>query len=197
MQGAPAEGRALRIGMSLAWNAILTMTPSWALTAAAVIWALLMLALTPVADWIANRWIDKPPTLEAFRGLQQSRLKLVIGIAIAWVLGAFLEELVFRGVVQQWLEQSLVTTLPPLGATAVAVLVAAIGAGLLHLYQGVRAAVIITQLSVLFGVLFVLSGRNLWSVFLCHGVYDTVAFIRFANKQSKYSQLAAEDKAPS
>ena len=183
--------------MSLAWNAILTMTPSWALTAAAVIWALLMLALTPTADWIASRWIDQPPKLEVFRHLQQSRLKLVIGIAIAWVLGAFLEELVFRGVVQQWLEQSLVTALPPLGATAVAVLVAAIGAGVLHLYQGVRAAVIITQLSVLFGVLFVLSGRNLWSVFLCHGVYDTVAFIRFANKQSKYSQLAAEDKAPS
>src|SRR3569832_1664497 len=148
MQGAPAEGRALRIEMSLAWNAIATMTPSWTLSAAAVVWALLLLAVTPVADWIASRWIDKPPTLEIFRGRQQSRLKLVIGSLIAWVLGAFLEEFVFRGIVQQWLEQSLVTALPPLGATTVAVLVAAIGAGLLHLYQGVRAAVIITQLSV-------------------------------------------------
>jgi membrane protease YdiL (CAAX protease family) len=182
--------------MSLAWSVIVTMTPSWELTAAAIIWALLMLALTPVADSIASRWIAKPPTLEVFRGLQQSRVKLIVGILIAWVLGAFLEELVFRGIVQQWLEQNLAAILPRPAATAVAVLVAAIGAGVLHLYQGLRAAVIITQLSVLFGVLFVLSGGNLWSVFLCHGVYDTVAFIRFANKRSRYSQLAAEDDAP-
>jgi hypothetical protein len=24
---------------------------------------------------------------------------------------------------------------------------------------------------------------------LCHGLYDTIAFIRFANKKSKYSDL--------
>jgi membrane protease YdiL (CAAX protease family) len=182
--------------MSLAWNAIVSLTPTWPTTAGAVVWALLMLALTPVADAIASRWIEKPPTLGAFRGLQQSRLKLAIGIVIAWILGAFLEELAFRGVVQQWLEQDLAAALPVPAATAVAVLLAAIGAGVLHLYQGLRAAVIITQLSVLFGVLFVLSGRNLWGVFLCHGLYDTVAFIRFANKQSKYSQLPAKDGTP-
>jgi membrane protease YdiL (CAAX protease family) len=174
--------------MSLAWNTIVNATPSWPITAAAVAWALLMLALTPVADAIASRWIAKPPTLDVFRQLQQSRMKLAIGIVIAWLLGAFLEELVFRGVVQQWLEQNLAASLPsPAAATAIAIVIAAIGAGVLHLYQGLRAAVIITQLSMLFGVLFALSGNNLWSVFLCHGLYDTVAFIRFANKQSRYS----------
>jgi membrane protease YdiL (CAAX protease family) len=183
--------------MSLAWSAIINATPSWPATAAAIAWGLLMLALTPVADGIASRWIRTPPTLDVFRQLQQSRIKLVIGIAIAWALGALLEELVFRGVVLQWVEQSLSAQLPSSGAAAIAILVAAIGAGVLHLYQGLRAAVIITQLSVLFGVLFVLSGNNLWSVFLCHGFYDTVAFIRFANKQSKYSRLAPEDQAPS
>lgn len=182
--------------MSLAWSAIINATPSWPATAGAVAWAFAMLALTPVADGIASRWIRKPPNLDVFRQVQQSRTKLIIGIVIAWVLGAFLEELVFRGVVQQWIEQNLAAALPLPAATVVAVVLAAIGAGVLHLYQGLRAAVIITQLSVLFGVLFVLSGRNLWSVFLCHGIYDTVAFIRFANKQSKYSRLA-EDDTPS
>lgn len=180
--------------MSLAWNAIITMTPSWTLTAAAIAWALLMLAFTPLADAIASRWIDEPPTLGVFRGLQQSRLKLAIGIVIAWVLGAFLEELVFRGLVQQWIAQNLAASLPQAAATAVAIVAAAIGAGVSHLYQGLRAAVIITQLSVLFGVLFSLSGGNLWSVFLCHGLYDTIAFIRFANRQSKYSNLPEKDE---
>jgi membrane protease YdiL (CAAX protease family) len=197
MQGPPPDKSAFPgFEMSLAWSAIINATPSWPATAGAIAWALLMLALTPGADWIVSRWIKKPPTLDVFRLLQQSRAKLAVGIVIAWLLGAFLEELAFRGVVQQWVEQNLAAVLPPLAATAVAVLVAATGAGVLHLYQGLRAAVIITQLSVLFGVLFALSDRNLWSVFLCHGIYDTVAFIRFANKQSKYSR-PSEDQTPS
>ncbi len=56
-------------------------------------------------------------------------------------------------------------------------------AGLVHLYQGPRGAVIVAPLS----VLFVLSGSNLWTVILCHGLYDTVAFVRFARGKSKYS----------
>jgi hypothetical protein len=51
--------------------------------------------------------------------------------------------------------------------------------------------VIVTQLSVLFGVLFVLSGCTLWAVVLCHGMYDTVAFVRFAFGKSKYSARMA------
>ena len=72
-------------------------------------------------------------------------------------------------------------------ATTLAVLAAALVAGLLHLYQGKRAALVIVQLSVLFGVLFVLTGRNLWAVVICHGLYDTVAFVRYATGRSRYS----------
>jgi membrane protease YdiL (CAAX protease family) len=67
------------------------------------------------------------------------------------------------------------------------VCVAAIAVAVAHLYQGVRAAITIFQLSVMFGVLFIIGGHNLWSVILCHGLYDTIAFIRFANRSSKYS----------
>jgi membrane protease YdiL (CAAX protease family) len=73
-------------------------------------------------------------------------------------------------------------------ASGFAIFVAALVAGLLHSYQGRRAMVIVTQLSVLFGVLFVLSGYNLWAVVLCHGMYDTVAFVRYAFGKSKYSR---------
>jgi membrane protease YdiL (CAAX protease family) len=84
---------------------------------------------------------------------------------------------------------------PHLGAwvaAIVAILVAAAGAGLLHSYQGARAMVIIAQISVLFGVLFVVSGHNLWAVMICHGLYDTIAFVRFALKKSRYSHLEAD-----
>ncbi len=155
----------------------------------AVAWLALMLAYSPLADRIATRWFAKPPNLKAFRAIQQSRVKLLIGIVIAWILGGFLEELVFRGIVLQAIEALMAPMVGGPIAVAIAVCTAAAGAGLMHLYQGPRAAIIITQLSVLFGVLFVISGHSLWAVILCHGLYDTVAFIRFANKTSNYSKL--------
>jgi len=163
---------------------------SWPWFAGLVIgWLALMLAFTPLADKIATYWFEKPPTLRAFRALQESRLKLLVGIVIAWILGGFLEELVFRGIVLRAVELLALSRLPGPLAAIIGICAAAGGAGVIHLYQGSRAAFIVTQLSVLFGILFVLAGYNLWAVILCHGLYDTVAFIRFANKQSRYSKM--------
>jgi membrane protease YdiL (CAAX protease family) len=165
---------------------------SWFTTASlAAVWLALMLAYSPIADALAARWIKTPPTLTAFRALKESRLKLIVGIVVAWILGGFLEEIVFRGIVLRLAGQALSAYAGAWLATGIAVCIAACGAGLLHFYQGRRAMVIITQLSVLFGMLFVASGYNLWSVILCHGLYDTVALIRFANGTSRYSQFDA------
>jgi membrane protease YdiL (CAAX protease family) len=158
----------------------------------ALVWLALMLAYGPLADRIATRIAATPPTLRAFRAIQQSRAKLIAGIVVAWILGGFLEELVFRGIVLKSVELLAWDRVAGPTGIVIAICVAAAGAGVIHLYQGPRAAIIITQLSVLFGVLFVISGYNLWAVMLCHGMYDTIAFIRFANKKSKYSKLDSD-----
>jgi membrane protease YdiL (CAAX protease family) len=108
---------------------------------------------------------------------------------VAWLLGGFLEELVFRGVVLRAVELGLAPLASHWIATSAAVVVAAVGAAIVHWYQGPRATVIIMQLSVLFGVLFVVSGHNLWAAILCHGSYDTIAFVRFASGKSRYAKL--------
>ncbi|MBI1214054.1 MAG: CPBP family intramembrane metalloprotease [Alphaproteobacteria bacterium] len=168
----------------------LGLSVSWPLTIGlAVVWTALMVAFTPVADWIATRLVATPPTLGAFKALRESRWKLVLGIVIAWVLGGFLEELLLRGIILKITQAALTWPLGVFAASVVGICLAALVAFVLHLYQGLRAALIVTQLSVLFGALFVISGHNLWSVILAHGFYDTIAFIRFANKQSKYSDL--------
>ena len=161
---------------------------AWWLTAGlALAWLGVVLAYNPMANRLAARWFPQPPTLEAFKPIQESRGKLVAGILAAWGLGGFLEELVARGIVLQALESLLAAWLSPPVVVTIAVLVAAAGAGLMHAYQGPRAMVIITQISLLFGVLFVASGNNLWPVILCHGLYDTIAFIRFASGKSSYA----------
>jgi uncharacterized protein len=171
----------------------LTAHRSWFSTIAfAVAWLALMLACSPLADRLATRCVARPPTLSAFRALQQSTSKLIVGIVMAWLLGGFLEELIFRGIVLQSVERLLSPWLARPMAAGIAICVAAAGAGLIHLYQGLRAAIIVTQLSVLFGLLFVVSGYNLWAVVLCHGMYDTIAFIRFAQRKSRYSKLGGD-----
>lgn len=148
-----------------------------------------MLVYSPLADRLAARVFASPPTLEAFRGIQQSRGRLIAGIAAAWVLGGILEELIARGIVLGSIRSFLAPWLIAPVAAGVAVCIAALGAGAMHLYQGSRALLIITQLSILLGVLFVVSGYNLWAVMLCHSLYDTIAFVRFANRKSRYSNL--------
>jgi membrane protease YdiL (CAAX protease family) len=104
-------------------------------------------------------------------------------------VGGVIEEVIFRGLVLRMVEGVLVASLTSPIATLIAIGVAAFGTTLFHFYQGPRAMLIISQLSILFGVLFVISGYNLWTVMICHGLYDTVAFVRFASKKSKYSIL--------
>jgi len=162
----------------------------WSITLA-IAWLLLMLAYSPLADKVATQLVAAPPTLNAFRPLQQSKAKLVLGIIVAWILGGFIEEIFLRGIALQSVRNLLAPKMPSALATAIAICAAAALAAVLHLYQGLRAAVIITQLSVLFGLLFVVNGSNLWAVIFCHGLYDTIAFIRFATGKSKYAKPGA------
>jgi len=164
--------------------------------AAAALWCGLMLLLSPLTDRIAGRVFEDTPRLDVFRPIQESRAKLVLGIAAAWVLGGFFEELVFRGLLLSAVRGGLGAWLPDTAAVLLAIVTAAFGAGIVHLYQGRRAALIITQLSILFGLLYVVSGEDLRAVVVCHGLYDTVAFIRFATGRSRYARTGADQPAP-
>jgi membrane protease YdiL (CAAX protease family) len=170
---------------------------AWLSTAGfALVGLVLMILYSPIADRLASRIFPQQPTLDTFRSIQHSKLNLVLGILAAWILGGILEELLARGIVLQAIKTWLLQWIGQPMAAAIAVLIAALGAGAFHLYQGPRAVLIISQLSVLLGILFVVSGYNLWAVILCHGLYDSIAFVRFANRQSKYSRLN-QDQASS
>lgn len=186
-------GCALAAGFAgeISWDALglradvpIPVTFAWALG-----WLAPMLALSPAADWIATRLFAAPPDLGAFRAIQESWIKLLAGILFAWVAGGLLEELALRGVFLGAIKDIAALGVGPVAATATGVIAAACAACVIHLYQGPRAALIVAQLSVLFGVLYLLSGRNLLAVMLCHGLYDTIAFTRFAMRKSKYSDL--------
>lgn len=115
----------LRLGIAHSWLSTIGFTLPW---------LALMFAFSPLADWLATRWIDKSPTLGTFRVIQQSKRKLIAGIIVAWMLGGILEELIFRGIILKSVESLLTACLNEPIATGIAVCIAAIGAGLIHLY---------------------------------------------------------------
>jgi membrane protease YdiL (CAAX protease family) len=154
----------------------------------AIGWLILMLNYSPIADRLASKFFSTPPNLKTFNKLQKSKWNLIIGIVIAWILGGFIEEIGIRGIVLKFISSLVMNFVTPFLGNIIAITGAALTATLFHYYQGTKAMSIIFQLSVLFGLLYVVSGYNLWSVIICHGLYDTIAFIKFANKSSKYSQ---------
>ena len=153
-----------------------------------------MLAYSPLADRLASRLVREPPMLGAFGALKRSRTGLIVGIVVAWALGDVLEEVALHGVVLGRCETLLSHWFAPWLAALAAICLAAALGGVIHLYQGRRGALIVAQLSVLFGVCDQRT-HDLWSVILCHGFYATIAFVRLARRRSRYSDLTGGQSA--
>lgn len=113
--------------------------------------------------------------VEARWGDIEGNLPVYLGwLALSWISAGFGEEVFFRG----YMIDRIGKLLPKARwATAIAVIVPAIGFGLAHAYyQGVRGLVVTGLIGLALGTLYLLNKRNLWPLILAHGVVDTLAF---------------------
>lgn len=101
-----------------------------------------------------------------------NELALAGWLAIGWCVGGFIEELLFRGFLLNRIEALFGS-----GAWASVVAVCAQAAlfGALHLYQGSFGFVFAGLFALLYGVAYLLFGRNLWPLILVHGAWNSVA----------------------
>jgi hypothetical protein len=90
----------------------------------------------------------------------------LIMLAIGWVVGGFLEEMLFRGYLLKRIR--LVLGESP-GAVAVAVLLPAVAFGLAHSYQDIAGMISTGLIGALFGAVFVWERGNLWLPIMVHG----------------------------
>jgi membrane protease YdiL (CAAX protease family) len=113
------------------------------------------------------------PDVSQFAPLVGNKFFLLISIVISWTLAAFAEEMVFRGYLMNRVADLA-------GGTRAAWLVALVLTsalfGLVHLYQGASGMLITGLSGLLFGVLYLATGRNLWMAIIAHGVNDTLGF---------------------
>jgi membrane protease YdiL (CAAX protease family) len=95
-------------------------------------------------------------------------------IAIAWIVGALIEELLFRGFLLNAVARAVGHGGVGLGAGVVS---QAVLFGLLHLYQGSFGFIMACLFALLYGVAYLVTGRNLWPLVLVHGTWNTVGIV--------------------
>jgi hypothetical protein len=132
------------------------------------------------ANWALTRWavplvagLVQPKPQPAFLGyIRGDPRALLLWLAIGWIVGGFMEELLFRGFILTRLAQLFSNSRAGLGFGLVA---QAILFGALHLYAGGFAFIFAAMLALASGVFYLLLGRNLWPLIAVHGAWNSVA----------------------
>jgi uncharacterized protein len=142
----------------------------WVIAAYALVIAANVLIVIPLA-----RHLSWPPTDVAKLGELAGNLPLLLGwLGVAWTTAAFGEELLFRGFLQTRLTAVFGGRTPGIAA---AIIVQAALFGLGHLGLGIRGAVTAAVIAVVYGTIYALNGRNLWPLFIAHGITDSISLV--------------------
>ena len=139
-------------------------------TAALFVADMLLIPLITAVVGNALGWPSQQ--LEAFAGLRGNLARyLVLLLPISWGTAAFGEELLFRGFLARRLSDAF-------GATRLAEVAANLGQaalfGLGHAYLGPRGMLNAAALGLTAGLAYRWGGRNLWPLFIAHGLVDSV-----------------------
>ena len=144
------------------------------------IWIILIFVVTLAAaslgQQVAVQFIDEKVDISKFAILYKNLPMLIFSLISIWITAAFFEEIVYRGFL-------LGRLIDITGASVVVVvfmsLLHAVLFGLLHLYQGPIGIITTAIVGFVFGIFYVLQGRNLWALILVHGLIDTLSVIQF------------------
>lgn len=143
---------------------------TWCAAAGAAYDALDARVLLPLLHRLTGESVD----LSEFRSVAGHLGTVLIWILIGWTIGAFVEELAYRGIVLDRLEELLGRTR---AGTFIAVLIVSIVFGLIHGYQGITGILDNVLAGAFFAIVYLRTGRNLWGAVVVHGVANTVSFI--------------------
>ena len=127
------------------------------------------LLLTPIVEALTGI----PRDLSAFDFLRGDTAAYLSLMPKIWIGAAICEEIVFRAFLIGRLEAAFGGA--SRAATAAAVLLSSAVFGAAHAYQGPTGMLITGVLGLLFAIVYVAAGRNLWLNIVVHGVYDTLS----------------------
>ena len=116
----------------------------------------------------------KPIDLSQFAPVKGNVFLLALFLVLVWTLAAFGEELVYRGYLMNRVAELAGGSSM---AWALSLAVVSVLFGVVHLYQGISGVATVIAAGLVYGGLYLMSGRNLWAPIIAHGIYDTVAVL--------------------
>ena len=140
-----------------------------------------------VIDPLLARWTGSPVDLSTLDGMRGNVTAYLIMLAVGWVIGGFLEEMLFRGYLLKRIQYVIGDRA---WASAAAVFLTAFAFGMAHGYQDTSGMISTGLMALLLGALFIRSQGNLWLPILVHGMSNTIGLtLIFIDKDKLLSQL--------
>ena len=114
------------------------------------------------------------PDLSRFESIRGNVPMLLIWLVVAWTTAGFGEEIIWRGFVMGRVARVLGDGK---AAWVSSLILTSVLFGLLHIYQGTFGVILTGVAGLVFGILYLASGRNLWAPIIAHGTTDTLSFL--------------------
>lgn len=112
--------------------------------------------------------------ISRFNPLEGNLPLLLISVVLAWTTIAFGEEMMYRAFLINQLGEVFQSTKLQ---WVLALIFSSVFFGLVHFYQGPLGILITGITGLLFGVIYLRSGRNLWVTIIAHGLVNTLSFV--------------------
>lgn len=123
---------------------------------------------------ILSKLFGTEPNLTNLQGIKGNFKLLIFFISLSWLLGAFGEEICFRGFLMNRLAALFGQSK---SAWVLSLILSSILFGWGHTEQGITGWIQEGFSGLLLGIMFLISGRNLVVPIVSHGVSNTLAFI--------------------
>lgn len=127
-----------------------------------------------VTEPLITRFTHKPTDLSEFKPLVGNTTLLIVYFVLIWTLAAFGEELVYRGYTMNRMADVGNRTS---SSWLISLLFISSLFGVGHYYQGITGMIDSGISSLIFGSLYLYTGRNLWVSILAHGFSDTIGLL--------------------
>ena len=138
-----------------------------AISLSLIILVVIDIIFTPFLELLFEEQVD----VSALDGLRGNFVSYIIFIVFMWIVAAFGEEFVYRGLLVKRLGLLLGNKKYSLW---IAVIASSLLFGIAHRYQGIMGMINTFTVGLIFGVIFIKSKNKLWLTILTHGVYDVI-----------------------
>ncbi|TFH35956.1 MAG: CPBP family intramembrane metalloprotease [Anaerolineales bacterium] len=144
---------------------------SWSKT---IKYALLAMLIVQIVGTLQFMLSKSPPDLSSYE--QRLTLWWLLGwIVISWTTAGFGEEIIWRGFFMKQIARLFGEQKS--SSWVIGLVISSIGFGLAHFHQGPGGMLGAGFFGIVYGIFYMVSGRNLWVPIIAHGLTDTTSFI--------------------